>query len=502
MVPTGLDGSLGNLTIFYTGVSRLPLHYTLPYENQTETLNIVQSQDGGATWRKYKANPINSQPPVGISVSGWRDPYVMPWQSIDSLMGRSDVESLYGVISGGIKGQTPTAFLYAVNKQNLQEWIYVSSLMNLGLNHNISRWSGDMGINWECANFVTLVDEQDSTRREFIIVGCEGADTMHPNSTFAEYPQEETKFPRAERSLQWMCGSLYTETIENGSLVPKMKYEYGGRFDHGCMYGVNSFYDPVTSKQVAFGWITEEDLPQKMVDRQNWSGMMSIPRELNLITLRGVTGALISKLPEITSIEVIPDSENSFIVRTLGMRAAAHVGGLRQGTREVPLQGPSVLTSGGSCGLDVQTCRFEVVAVLAVADSCQRIGLTIYHSQDHDTNQATSIYLTVSTETITIERPDSTHIDPKIHTFAEKAPFTLFSFENGSRENLQIRAWFDESVLEVFVNDRCTFATRIYPATKRCWGIKFWAEDDGPQQSMAVEARAWDGLRADIRVVT
>ena len=502
MVPTGLDGSLGTLTIFYTGVSRLPLHYTLPYENQTETLNIVQSQDGGSTWRKFKANPIKPEPPAGVGVSGWRDPYVMPWPSIDKALGRPEGEqNLYGVISGGVKGETPTAFLYAVNKQNLPEWVYLSSLVDLGLNHNISRWSGDMGINWECANFVTLTDEQDSTSREFIIVGCEGADMMHPNSTFTEYPQEETKFPRAERSLQWMCGSIYTETSENGSIRPKMRYEYGGRFDHGCMYGVNSFYDPVTSKQVAFGWITEEDLPQKLVDRQNWSGMISVPREINLITLRGVTGALVSPLQDITSIEVTPDSENSFTVRTLGMCVAAHVEGLRQATREVSLQGERELTNSGSCGLDVQTCRFEVAVNLAVADGCSRIGLTIYHSQDHDINQATSIHLTISTETITIERPDSSHIDPDILTFAEKAPFTLFSFADGSRENLQIRAWFDESVLEVFLNDRCTFATRIYPATKRCWGIKFWAEDEGPQQSRVVAARAWDGLRADIRVV-
>ena len=503
MVPTGLDGTLGKLTIFYTGVSRLPLHYTLPYQNQTETLNIAQSQDGGSTWEKYMSNPIMPQPPSGVIVSGWRDPYVLPWPSIDKILGRPDEEqNLYGIISGGVKGETPTAFLYAVNKHNLSEWIYLSSLMNLGLNHNLSRWSGDMGINWECANFITLKDEQDSITREFIVVGCEGADMMHPNSTFAEYPQEETKFPRAERSLQWMCGSLHALPSENGGVEPKMRYEYGGRFDHGCMYGVNSFFDPVTSKQIAYGWITEEDLPQKLVDRQNWSGMISIPRELTLITVRGVAGALVSDLHEITSIEVTPELDNTFTIRTLGMRAASHVEGLRQGTREVPLQGPQILTNAGSCGMDVQTCRFEVAANMAVADGCSRIGMTIYHSQDHDINQATSIHLTTATETITIERPNSVHIDPDILSFAEKAPFTLFSFADGRRETLQIRAWFDESVLEVFVNDRCTFATRIYPATKRCWGIKFWAEDEGLEPSKVLEAMAWDGLRADIRVVT
>jgi beta-fructofuranosidase len=114
----------------------------------------------------------------------------------------------------------------------------------------------------------------------------------------------------------------------------------------------------------------------------------------------------------------------------------------------------------------------------------------------------TTIYLTPATETLTIERPNSTQIDPKVNTSPEIAPFTLFTFitpQGNVRENLEIRAWFDESVLEVFANDRCTFATRIYPATKRCWGVRFWAEDD-MHGSKLIQARAWDGLRADIKV--
>lgn len=504
MQPMGVDGCSGKLTIFYTGVSRLPLHYTLPYTNQTETLNIALSSDGGKTWQKHKSNPIHPEPPTRMSVSGWRDPYVMPWPSLDRILGRPEGENtLYGVISGGVKDHTPTAFLYAVNRHNLAEWLFLSTLVDLGLNHNISRWSGDMGINWECANFMTLTSRVDGSSREFIVVGGEGSNTMHPNSTFAEYPQEQTKFPRAERSLQWMCGTLRAVPVTNGGSIPKMDYTSGGRFDHGCMYGVNSFSDPTTSKQIAFGWITEEDLPQKLVDRQNWSGLLSIPRELSLICLRGVTGALISKLEDITSMEVEPESDKTFVLRTLGISPASHVERLRESTREVNAQGSPILTPNGDCWLDVQTCRFELSATLTISDTCSRIGFTIYHSQDQDVAHATSIHLTPSTESLTIERPDSTQIDQSILTFPETAPFTLFSFANARshrRENLELRVWFDESVLEVFANDRCTFATRVYPATKRCWGIKFWAEDEA-RQSTVLQARAWDGLRADIRVM-
>ena len=504
MLPTGIDGAPGVLTIMYTGVNKLPLHYTLPYQQGAETLNLAQSWDGGVTWRKCKSNPIHPEPPVGLTVSGWRDPYVAPWPSLDRAMGRvGSEETLYGIISGGIKGRTPTAFLYAVNRADLAQWIYICPLVDLGLNYIISRWSGDMGVNWECANFMTFTDIDDKTSRDFIVVGGEGSMTSKPDSTFAEYPQQVTNFPREARSLQWMCGTLRQVQKDDGNIVPKMDYVTGGRFDHGCLYGVNTFLDPATSKQIAWGWITEEDLPQNLVDRQNWSGLLSLPRELSLQCLRHVKGALVSNLNDITSIEIEPTSESTCTVRTLGISPAKHLEGLRQSAQEVALPGPVSLTSLGQSSLDIHSCRFELSATLSVSDTCSRIGLSIFHTKEQDPAFATTIYLTPATETLTIERPNSTHVDPAINTAPENAPFTLFTFAtlNGDmRENLEIRAWFDESVLEVFANDRCTFATRIYPATKKCWGVRFWAIDE-MQASQLIQARAWDGLRADIRVL-
>lgn len=501
MHPTGVDGTPGQLTILYTGVTRLPLHYTLTYVPQTETLNIAQSSDSGRTWTKYKSNPIVPQPPTHMSVSGWRDPYIGTWPSIDNILGISAEENtLYAIISGGLKDRGPTTFLYAVNRQNLAEWVFISTLNDLGLNHNISRWSGDMGINWECANFMTLSNGSDN--REFIVVGGEGSKYPHPDSTFTQYPQQATKFPRFERSLQWMSGSLHAVQDSEGKTVPRMEYRFGGRFDHGCLYAVNAFKDPVTSQHIAWGWITEEDLPQKLVDRQNWSGMISLPRELGLICLRGVTGALTSELKDITSIEVEPESESTCTVRTLRISPASHLEVLRKSTRELSVKEPGILTKTSNYGLDVRTFRFELAAAFEVSDTCSRIGLLIFHGEDQDPLHATSIFLTPQTETMTIERPDSSQVDPGIHKFPETAPFTLFSFQRPdriARENLQLRAWFDESALEVFVNDRCTFATRIYPASKRCWGIRFWADDES-QQSKLLMAKAWDGLRADMRV--
>ena len=170
MLSTGANGSSGQLTIIYTGVSKLPLHYSIPYTPTTETLALAHSSDGGSTWHKIESNPINPQPPIDVSATGWRDPFVAPWPSIDRVMGRvSDGTTLYGIISGGLRDQTPTAFLYAVNHRNLAEWVFISALIDLGLNHKISRWSGDMGVNWECANFMTLTN--GTVKKDFIIEG-------------------------------------------------------------------------------------------------------------------------------------------------------------------------------------------------------------------------------------------------------------------------------------------------------------------------------------------
>ena len=384
MVPTAVDGKPG-VTLFYTGVSRLPLHYTLPYINKTETLAVAQLSASGE-FVKIRGNPILLEPPQGVFVSGFRDPFIGKWPSIDTLLGQPPGSALYGVISGGLKDQesgkciTPTMFLYAINPENLTQWIYLGSMCDLGINHSISRWSGDMGHNWECANVMTLTSPVDGSSRDFVVVGAEGADKSHPNSIFTEYPQQATTFPREERSLQWMCGKVTAGSENDGRPSPSLQYVSGGKFDHALMYGVNSFYDPASGKQIAYGWITEEDLPQGLVDKQNWSGMISIPRDLGLIVIKGVVGSLRSSLSSITCFELEQEAENRCTVRTLGISPSHKLDQLRKGARQVRISKPQALSLNSRIGLDVQTCRFELAAALHVGDVCRRIGLSIYHT--------------------------------------------------------------------------------------------------------------------------
>lgn len=546
MQPIKSDGGLNTLRVVYTSVSKLPIHYTLPYDRGCETLSLAESKDGGKTWSKEVSNPILSGPPADASVCGWRDPFVAPWPSIDRLRNVvGDGPGFYGTLSGGISGKTPTLFLYALDKGNLGEWTYISPLVDLGLNHSISRWSGDMGINWEVANFMTLSDEEGESR-DFIVMGAEGcqSDLIHDPE---EEPPRSTQVGRTARSQQWMSGSLSAQQGETGPSI-QMNYTIGGRYDHGCLYGVNSIWDANVGRHIAWGWITEEDLPQDLVDRQNWSGLLSLPRELRLLTLHHVQGAILSDLKDITSLELTPkppttNSNNLtlFTVRTLGLSPATATQKLRSNSREVSL-GATALPQlnaeavAGVIWLDVQTARWELAAEMSLSPTCKMIGLAIFHNQDGSSQ--TSITFAPPTETLTVDRSASTDADDRINTSAEEAPHTLFTFVDDPssgltrQEPLQLRAFFDESVLEVFANERTVISTRVYPSQKRCFGVHFFTDDDfretegegegeGGGDAMQVEreegnaeeqevskvasriiqARAWDGLRADMRIV-
>jgi beta-fructofuranosidase len=64
-----------------------------------------------------------------------------------------------------------------------------------------------------------------------------------------------------------------------------------------------------------------------------------------------------------------------------------------------------------------------------------------------------------------------------INDSPEFAPHTLFTTRDPAtgkkvQETLDIRLFFDVSVLEIFVNERVVITTRIYPETGRCYGLQ------------------------------
>ncbi|KAJ5825479.1 hypothetical protein N7474_002617 [Penicillium riverlandense] len=488
---TDIYGQPKALTMVYTSVRRLPIHYTLPYVRGCESLSLAVSHDNGETWLRQDCNPILTGPPENIQVTGWRDPCLTAWSG--SQQQQNDSPILYGFISGGITGKTPTIFVYAVQPTDLRKWKYLGPLIDVGLNFSPSRWSGDFGVNWEVGNLMTLADIA-GVSRDFVIMGTEGclSSSLHkdPNSAWHR---------RVARAQLWM--SVKPKECKNITDDTLTTYAFSGIFDHGCYYAANSFWDVQASRQIVFGWITEEDLPDTLRHRQGWSGLITLPRVVELRTIHHVIKARSSKLDSITSIEVVPSSSRSdtVIIRTLGIRPDPRLGRLREGARKSQLRSISlpILSDGISTNMPLTTSRWELDAEFSVSQMCERVGIEIAHSSDF--KHCTTLSWNPQDETFTIRRPQPAS-DNINHGF-ESAPHTLFTYLNEQgeeqEESLRVHAFFDRSVLEVFLNGRTAISTRIYHPADRCYRLRFFANsihDDPQPAAVLVRGESWDGL--------
>jgi beta-fructofuranosidase len=368
------------LTYFYTSVNYLPIHHTLPYKHGCESLSLATSTDNGQTWVKHPSNPILPSPPSGIEVTGWRDPYVSKWDSLSHLM-KKDKNSLYGIISGGIIDKTPTTFIYSIDLSDITKWTYIGPLVDLELNMRPSRWSGDLGRNWEVTNFMTLSDTRDpSVTRELLIMGSEGC----IEGTGSDHV-EECAPRRPPRCQLWMSGSLIaTEEGSSEGIIPRMGYSFGGYLDHGCYYAANSFFDPVTKCHIVWGWVTEDDLCDTLRRQQNWSGMLSLPRRLQLATIPSVTRAWNSSIASITSVEATPDELGTFTIRTLATMPDARVVDRlrnRSGVRVLHLpSGPISPSPVDIPAQSIQSKTWELFCRIKVSNKCRKTGFRIGHN--------------------------------------------------------------------------------------------------------------------------
>ncbi|KAK8000583.1 Glycosyl hydrolases family 32 superfamily [Apiospora arundinis] len=500
------------LTYFYTSVNSLPIHHTLPYQHGCESLSIATSSDKGHTWVKHPSNPIIPGAPSDVKVTGWRDPFVSRWPSLSRVLDKN-IDNLYGIISGGIVDKTPTTFIYSICPSDLTKWEYLGPLVDVGLNMRPSRWSGDLGRNWEVTNFLTLHDSLDaSMTRDFLIMGTEGC--------IEKEEVDEVSYgapKRPARCQLWMAGSL--KAVEGTGSVgkrPIMEYSFGGHLDHGCYYAANSFFDPVTQSHIIWGWITEDDLGDTLRRQQGWSGMLSLPRRIQLTTIPRVTRAWNRDITLITSVEATPDGLGTYTLRTLtSVPDPRVVDSLRSqpGVKvlHVP-RGPLFPKAIDIASCHMKSKTWELSCRIKVAKNCRKTGLRIGHNDDF--SKETVLYFEPMKETFTIERPsfghslsdDSNTWQQQINSALETAAHTLFTTldhatGDAETEPLEIRIWRDNSVLEVFVNGRTAITTRIY-AGDDTFGVRLFAEDEDIADTVSSEedctrlehAIIWDGI--------
>jgi len=319
------EGSKDHLSCFYTSAQGSNIHYTRPYERGSEKLHAATSIDGGLSWQRHPSNPILPGPPEHLSVTGWRDPYTFRNTNFDIERGLHPGSTLYGIISGGIREESPTIFLYAIDEADPTNWTFLSTLLEPGLNFCTTALGGDFGVNWEVANIATLHDQSEKAFT-VLVVGVEGCKTIssHSTTTSPSIPRSA----RTGRSQRWLCSTPRKPTSTDEI---KLHYEFSGVLDWGLFYAANSFFDPVSKQRVLFGWILEEDLSDGLREQQGWSGCISLPRVLSMQTISGVDTACKGVLNTVPGFTYREDGKGRLEVTTICCRPAPQLKGLRYG---------------------------------------------------------------------------------------------------------------------------------------------------------------------------
>lgn len=171
---------------------------------------------------KYAKNPIIPEPPPGLELAGFRDPFV--WQEDNHW---------WMVIGSGIEDYGGTVLLY--HSSNLTHWEYVGQLYSRSQNETDPLYTASM---WECPNFVRF---DHSNKRLLLISAC---DFLQPKYTVA------------------MLGD-YTDRQFQPEKIQK--------FDHGdnIYYAPQVFKDD-TGRTIAIGWISE-DRPPEYAEQAGWA---------------------------------------------------------------------------------------------------------------------------------------------------------------------------------------------------------------------------------------
>lgn len=219
-------------TFIYTGVQNAPPESVTIRDGgdklrETQLLAIAED-DELLRWKKL-AEPVIAAPPIGMNVTGFRDP--CPWREADGW---------YMAVGSGVRGQGGCALLY--RSQDLRQWEYLHPLAEGKPNGRTSTNPVDTGEMWECPDFFA------ANGKHGLLYSTEG-------------------------KVIWTTGDYDVHTH-------RYTAARSGVLDHGAYYAPKSFVAP-DGRRILWGWITETR-PEAEFARAGWAGMMSLPRVLTI----------------------------------------------------------------------------------------------------------------------------------------------------------------------------------------------------------------------------
>ncbi|OBT64220.1 hypothetical protein VE03_06842 [Pseudogymnoascus sp. 23342-1-I1] len=424
--------------LFYTSISALPIHWSKPYITGCETQSLACSTDFGHSWHRYQNNPVLSEPHHGASTTGWRDPFVSTWPSLSALRGARPGTN-YMLLSSGKRGRGPELVLY--ESDDLLSWTELCVLFEAPSETPISPHPSSLhiGKNFECGSFFTL------NGNEYIITAVE------PGT--------------APRYVLWMCGALSLSPAGTPTFTPLAH----GALDHGILYGPHVFRG-AKNELLLSGWADEDlDAEPALTTTQGWSGCLTLPRELFTLSR-----PLAPADPDAVDAHLWTRDAASGTMTTLGVRPARQLRGLRSGSM---IYTPEALRH-------LRSKAYEIEARFRGLEGTEHISFNVRQSPADE--EVTRILFSLSTNSISIDRSASSLLHGRRTTVS--GPFNL---QDG--EDLHVRIFVDNSILEVYANGRFALATRVYPSRSDALGAScvFGGMDGGGK---GVWMQVWEGL--------
>lgn len=219
---------------------------------------------------------------------------------------------------------------------------------------------------------------------------------------------------------------------------------------HGRMSWVdNTYFAPEAlidgnGRQIMWAWLLDNPPDEKA---KGWSGVYGLPRSLWL----GKDGTLrMQPVKELENLRMHQKSWPAFNLKNGETRSVEGV-------------------AGTSCELSVQ---FEV-------GSARRCGVKVRASKDE--REETLLYYDAETKELVFDSTRSGGVGRKV---IERAPLEL-----AAGEPLKLRVFVDNSVVEVFANDRQAIGRRVYPEQPDSVGIKIFNKN-GPTPVRVL--KAWE----------
>ncbi|CAK5270284.1 unnamed protein product [Mycena citricolor] len=485
--PVNLEGvSDGTLLTFGTGIHHLPTNWKQPYIPGTEVQAMFTSGDGGSTWDEV--GTVISSPPEGWNVTGWRDPSFFPSKELDSLLKASEPH-YYMVLGSGLKtGDVPAQLpgagrpgfigpripLYSAPSSNLTQWTFLGALWEPTANSSLGKpdITGSYGYNFEVSSFFDLPIGSTDEKAWFVTMGAEGGNT--------------TQHWKEQWAL-WNRGDLARR--DNGSV--EFTPNSGGAIDWGISYAQATWKDTSNNdRRVMWGWANDDILGDYVYNTSKqfgYQGTLNLPMELYIKETKDVQNCGTQQ-----DGSVCIKSHDGHTVQTLGVRPLPDViKHLRKGAKHHDIKIGHITDSAKTASANLGT-SYELTATLS--DFSGPAGIIL--AQSPDNAEYTTIRFDPETAEISVLRTHSSLL-PNFNTAAFVGHFEPYQIHKKSAnttvtEPLNFHIVLDNSLLEIWVNERFTLTARIYPSRNDSTGLSFFAADGG--KATWSDVKVWAGL--------